>query len=61
MAYFWICGVCGMEQYECDAVTPLAAAAIAQTINPNFPTRFDRPGSSGQNTSKGYSNVFLIF
>ena len=56
MAYFWICGVCGMEQYECDAETPLAAAAIAQAMNPNyFPTRL------GQNTSKGYSNVFLIF
>ena len=57
MTYFWICGVCGMEQHECNAVTSLTAAAIAKAINPNFPTRIERPGSSGQNTFKGYSNV----
>ena len=57
MAYFWICGVCGMEQHECDAVTSLTAAALAKAINPNFPMKNERSGSSGQNASKEYSNV----
>ena len=57
MISFWICGICGMEQHECDAVTSLTAAALAKAINPNFPMKNERSGSSGQNASKEYSNV----
>ena len=45
-----------MEQHE-GAVTPFAAAATAIAINPNTPTRIGNPGSSGQKTSKSYSEV----
>ena len=59
MAYIWITTfylptICGMEQHKGDAITSFGAAATAMAINP---TRNERPGSSGQRTSKGYSEV----
>ena len=59
MMYFWICGVCGMEPHEGNAVTSFAAAAVVNAINPNIPTRIEGPGSSGQKRFKGYSKVIL--
>ena len=54
---FWISGICGMEQHEYDAVTPFAAVAVAKAIDSNFPTRIERPGSSGQRMNTKYSKV----
>ena len=54
---FWISGICGMEQHEYDAVTPVAAVAVAKAIDSNSLTRIERPRSSGQKTNSKYSKV----
>ena len=54
MIFFWICGICGMEQHKADAGTSFSAVATAAAIN--MPTRFTT-GSPYQKDSRDYSQV----